>query len=184
MHCLCPIRVEERLSADVPDWPTIAYWKRLAAGVSVNVDGREENLAIGLFRTGSLHLPSVVDCIHTGPTPDHRMQAQLAVDSMKRCAGVVVVFRSDMPAMAEVRMETLRADFRRVGRRLEDLPVVLQATFQDQDAPEVEVVSAVALGATVGIPADLCVPSVAHKCVGVREALSTLVRRIRSRAAS
>jgi hypothetical protein len=180
MRCLVPLRGDERQARATDSWPAIAYWRRLAGGVTIELDGQQEEVAIGAFRTGSLYLPSVVDCMDHAPTPELHAQAMLAVESMRRCAGVVLVYRSNMRDSLQFGVEDLRADFARVGRRLEDVPIVLQATFQDELADAANVLPASVLGAAVGIPERLCVPSVANECVGVREALSLLLQEIRA----
>lgn len=173
-------RPDELERADMPRWPKMAYWRRLAAGVKVELDGEVEELAIGTFRRGSLYLPSVVACTEDASTAEQKVQAQLAVQSLRHCAGVVLVYRSHNTNPLVVGVDQLRADFARIGRQLEDVPVVLQATFQDADWSEL--LTPADLGAAVGIPSRLCVPSIATKGNGVREALSVLLKEIRSRA--
>lgn len=162
----------------------MAYWRRLAEGVTVDVDGQREHLAIGTFWRGSMWAPSVIDCMDHAPTQEHQRQAALAVDIMKRCSGVVLLCRSDMPARAEEAREHLEADFARLGRRLFDVPVILQATFQDLETGFDRRHTPEELGALIGVAERLCVASVANKCIGVREAVSLLLKEIRSRTAS
>jgi hypothetical protein len=180
MRCLVPIRSDERMRTDMPLWPTVAYWRRVAEGVSVDLEGREERLAIGSFWKGNVDVPSIIDCTLDGPTPEHQQRAQIAVESLKRCGGIVLIAHSQLPGMFEDAVDRMKADLVRLGRRLEDIPVVVQANFQDVE----DSLLPADLGALVGIPAHLCVPSVANKCIGVRETLSLLLREIRSRTAS
>lgn len=177
IRCLVPIRVDERIRPDIPSSPRMAYWKRVAEGVSVDLEGRQERVAIGSFRKGNMHIPSIIDCITNAPTEEHRQQAEVAVESLKHCAGAILIGSSQFPGMFEDAVERFRADFERLGRRLDDIPIVVQANFHDiEGVPPPE-----NLGALVGVAARLCVPSVANKCIGVREALSLLLREIRSR---
>lgn len=179
MRCLVPMTDEESALLMAPDRPNLAYWRRLTHGVTISLDGRDERLTIGSCWTGSMSPSSVVEWAEGGaPTTDHQVQARLAVDAMKRCDGVIVIANSQSPYLLEYVVEDLRADFLRVGRRFEGIPIVLQANFQDIPTAA----SPAALGALVGVPAHLCVPSVANKCIGVREALSLLLREIRSRS--
>ena len=177
MHCLVPIRLEEQVRPDLPRWPTMAYWRRIAAGVTVELNGNEERLAIGSFRKGNMDLPSIVDATRDAPTLEHREQATIAVRSLQRCEGVLLICHSQFPGLFQDAVDNLRADLQRIGRRLEDIPTVVQATFQDIEG----VPSPGSLGALVGISEYFCVPSVAANCIGVREALSLLLSVVRSR---
>lgn len=177
MRCLVPIASAERLRPDIPSLPTMTYWKRLADGVTIELDGREERVAIGSFLKGNLDIPSIIDCVRDGPTPEHREHAQLAVQSLRRCTGMILIGHSQLPGMFQDAVDRVRADLARLDRSLDDIPLVVQANFQDLEG----VPSPADLGALVGVPAHLCVASVANECIGVREALAVLLREIRSR---
>lgn len=177
MRCLVPIRDDEREFPNVEWVGSDAYWRRLVDGVVCEIDGRPESFQIGAVCRHNLIIPSIVEYAQTGTSDELRLQAARAVPILEACEGIVVVCRSNAPERLEEAMDELDGDLRRVGRTRQQLPIVLQATFQDVAG----VLSPAALGKTVGIRPHLCVASVANKCIGVREALSLLLQEIRSR---
>jgi len=170
---LVPMEAEEKHPL-LSTRPSMSYWKRLHRGIPMSFGTTHTSVSISTFRKGNLSVDSIVEFVNNAPNQELRDSASMALDGIKKADGIVILSRSDDLEFFRYHFENIEANFSLLGRNVHDIPLVVQATFQDDE----DAFHPSEIASELGLEEKFCFASCPPKGQNVREPLAKLIEMI------